>query len=84
VICGRFIGLHLLRPIIERLGLGRKKTVRKKRAEEDRRRRKKGRIYILCREEDGMASLTISPRPFNYSFRIPLTLTVVEQRESTG
>jgi hypothetical protein len=58
------------REMVKKLMRHRKKTVRKQRAEEDGRRE---RIYILCKEEDGMASLTISPRPFNYSCRIPLT-----------
>jgi hypothetical protein len=54
VVRGRLIGLHLLRPIIERSERGRKKTVRKKRVKEEYRRRKKG-INITSGEEEGTA-----------------------------
>jgi hypothetical protein len=54
------MSLHLLRPMINGWGRGRKKTVRKKmRTEAERRIRKKG-INISGGEEDGMAVLTIS------------------------
>jgi hypothetical protein len=61
------MSLYLLRPMIERLGCGRKQTMRKKQAEEERRRRKKG-INIYCGEEDGTAEPTILPWPFTCSF----------------